>query len=164
MSRLNHRQKRFVVEYAKHGIAARAARDAGYSRKTARTMGHELLTKPDIRAAVAAQQGKVLAKAEVTATQVLEELCRLAFADPRAMFDEDGNLRPIVELTRDEAALIASFEVVKKNAEAGDGITDTVHKLKVWDKPAALALLAKHFGLLKERIQVEGGIQISWQE
>ena len=46
------------------------------------------------------------------------------------------------------------LEVIIKNAKAGDGITDTVHKFKLWDKVRALETLAKDFGLLKDRVEL----------
>lgn len=45
---LSPKQEKFVVEYLKCRNAAEAARRAGYSDKTARSIGSENLTKPDI--------------------------------------------------------------------------------------------------------------------
>jgi hypothetical protein len=47
------------------------------------------------------------------------------------------------------AAAVSKIEVVKKNATAGAGHTDTVLKLWFWNKNSALELLAKHLGLLQ---------------
>lgn len=95
-------------------------------------------------------------KADLSAVRVLEELRRLAFSDVRALFDEQGNLRPLHTLNDEEAACIASLEVIVKNAQAGDGHTDTIHKIKVWDKTRTLELLAKHFALLTEVVRHDG--------
>ena len=46
---LSLKQKRFCEEYAISGNATDAAKKAGYSEKTARTIGAENLTKPDIQ-------------------------------------------------------------------------------------------------------------------
>ena len=48
------KQTRFVEEYLVDLCAAGAARRAGYSERTARTIGAENLTKPDIAAAIGA--------------------------------------------------------------------------------------------------------------
>jgi hypothetical protein len=87
----------------------------------------------------------------------------VALSNTQDLFDEHGNLKPIHTLTREQAACIASFEVIKKNAEAGDGKTDTIHKLRVWDKGRILELAAKHLGLLKETVQHTGELRITWQ-
>ena len=55
---LNARQRAFVEAYA--GNAAEAARLAGYSVKTARTMGQALLTKPDIARAIQEREAERL--------------------------------------------------------------------------------------------------------
>ena len=49
---MNNKQTVFVEEYLKCWNAAEAARRAGYSENTARQMGYENLTKPDIKAAI----------------------------------------------------------------------------------------------------------------
>ena len=47
---LTRKQMAFVAAF--HGNAAEAARAAGYSAKTAKAIGSELLTKPDIKEAI----------------------------------------------------------------------------------------------------------------
>lgn len=160
---LKPKQARFVAEYLKDLNATQAAIRAGYSARTARAIGHENLTKPDIAAAIAAATQKQLAGAELTAARVLEEMRRVAFSDVRALYKDDGTLRAIHELTPEQSAAIASIEVVHKNLTAGDGQVDTVIKVKAWDKPRSLEMLAKHFGLLTEKVEHSGGLDIRWQ-
>jgi hypothetical protein len=50
------------------------------------------------------------------------------------------------------AASSRGFEAVIKNAAAGDGVTDLVHKIKFWNKLDALEALAQHLGLVKNQI------------
>ena len=95
--------------------------------------------------------------------RVLEEIRRLAFADVRSFFDEHGNLKPIHELMEEQGACLASFEVVKKNGEAGDGQVDIIHKVKVWDKLKALEMAAKHLGVLVDRVEHGGSITLQVQ-
>lgn len=49
MSKLTVKQQRFADEYIISGNATEAATKAGYSKKTARSIGQENLTKPDIK-------------------------------------------------------------------------------------------------------------------
>jgi hypothetical protein len=55
----------------------------------------------------------------------------------------------------EQGAALAGFEVLIKNAKAGDGITDTIYKFKLWDKVRALEVLAKHFALLTDIVRVD---------
>ena len=114
---LTPKQERFIAEYLKDLNATQAAIRAGYSAKTAVAQGPRLLGNVEVAKALAARQSKQLETADLSAARVLEELRRLAFADIRAVFDENGNLRPIHTLTQEQAACIGGFEVIKKNAE-----------------------------------------------
>lgn len=94
---------------------------------------------------------------------MLEEYRRLAFCDIRTFFDADGNLKPIQDMTAEQGSALASLEVLIKNAQAGDGHTDTIHKFKLWDKTRALESLAKHFGLLTENLALTAKLEIVWK-
>lgn len=71
---LSPKQQRFVSEYLIDLNATQAAIRAGYSQKTARSIGAENLTKPDIAAAIAKAQEKVAERAEWTAADRLSAL------------------------------------------------------------------------------------------
>lgn len=168
---LTPKQQRFTAEYLIDLNATQAAIRAGYSPATANQQGSRLLAHVGIAAAVKDGKAKQLAEAQtvletevgeahVDAVRVLLELGRLATVDLRGFFDTDGNLKPMKDLTAAQGAALAGFEVIKKNAQAGDGVIDTIHKIKIWDKPKSLDLLAKHFGLLVDRVEHSGGIQI----
>ena len=138
-----------MKESKKHGgLRPGSGMPAGY--KTRKTLARE------------AAEAKVLAETGLTAARVLEEYRRLAFADTRDFFDEHGNAKAIKDLTAEQGSQLAGFEVLIKNAKAGDGITDTIHKFRLWDKTRALEALAKHFGLLTERIDMQGEIAFKW--
>ncbi len=152
---LNPKQQRFVAEYLVDLNATEAAKRCGYSEHTARSQGARLLTDANILTAIESKKAKQLEKTDLTATRVLEELRRLSFSNVQDLFDEVGNLRPIQTLTREQASCIASLEVIKKNAVAGDGLIDTIHKVKVWDKTKSLEMVAKHFKLLTDVMKIE---------
>lgn len=152
------KQERFVAEYLKDLNATQAAIRAGYHPK----MAAKLVAKSSIAAAIAMKKGQQIATLELSAERVLEELRRLAFSDVRRLFDQQGNLKPLAALSPEDAAAIASIEVVIKNAAAGDQHTDTIHKIKYWDKVRSLEMLAKHFALLTERIEHGGEVAYRW--
>jgi phage terminase small subunit len=141
----------FAARYLATGNATQAARDAGYSPKTAYAQGSRLLKKAEVQRLLL----RGVERAELSAARTLEEARRNAFSDIGALFDERGNLKPIHTLPADVRSTIASVEVVIRNAAAGDGHTDTIHKVKLWSKDKALELLMKHFSLLVERVKLE---------
>lgn len=117
-----------------------------------------------VAAAVEAGKARQLQSADLSAARVLEELRRVALVDTRSFFDQHGNLKPLHKLTAEQGAALAGVEVIIKNAKAGDGHTDEIHKIKLWDKPRVLEMLAKHFAILRESPFPPGSkVVIEWQ-
>lgn len=152
------REERFVLEYLKDFDAARAYQAAGWkgTGNGASVSGGRVLRRPRVQELLRQQSGKMLSKAELSVERVIEELRRLSFSDVRTLFDEHGNLRPLHDLTPEQSSAIGALEVVKRNLTAGDGQSDTIIKIKCWDKPKSLELLAKYFGILKEKVEITG--------
>jgi phage terminase small subunit len=61
---LTRKQLVFVAEYIQHWNATKAAINAGYSEKTAYSIGHENLRKPEIKAAIDAALSELQMSAE----------------------------------------------------------------------------------------------------
>jgi phage terminase small subunit len=160
---LTPKQARFVAEYLIDLNATQAAIRAGYSAKTASSQGERLLSKAEIQQIVSERQQAAFDRLDLKASDVLRELLRIATSDVGAIFDADDNLLPISQLPLEVRRAIAGIEVVIRNAKAGDGITDTIHKLKFWDKNRALETLAKHLGLLVEKVEHAGTIELTWK-
>ena len=158
------KQERFVAEYLKDLNATQAAIRAGYAKKNADVTGPRLLGNVGIAEAIAAGQQRQLVSADLTAVATLEAIRRQVVGDIRSLFDADGNFKAIKDLTAEEAALIAGFELVIKNAAAGDGITDRVRKVKLKDQARYVEMAAKHFGLLTDTVEHKGEIRIRWLE
>jgi hypothetical protein len=78
----------------------------------------------------------------------------------RKLFDAQGRLRPISQLSAEDAALIAGFEVIIKNAAGGDGHQDVIHKVRLTDRARYVELAAKHFRLLTDRLEVTASVDL----
>lgn len=72
--KLTLKQELFVAEYLVDLNATQAAIRAGYSKKSARKIGEENRTKPDIAKAIQAAIDKRAAKSERTAADVLKDI------------------------------------------------------------------------------------------
>ncbi len=89
---MNDRQKLFCKMYVKHKFnGSRAAIDAGYSEKTARSQANGLITKPDIRAEIQAQINRILSETDRLTLKWLQEVEALAFSNETAI-DSDKNI------------------------------------------------------------------------
>lgn len=138
---LNPRQQRFVVEYTACWNATEAARRAGYAHPN--KQGPALLVNLGIQTAIKAR----LAQLAMPADEVLIRLGQHARGSMGDFIrlDEKGapdgfNLGPD-----------APQHLIKKVSITDRGIT-----FELYDAQAALALLARHHGLLVDRSEVSG--------
>lgn len=84
---LTAKQNAFCHEYMIDRNAAASARRAGYSEKTARQIGAENLSKPDIRARIAELEAEHLAAVDMKAEDVVRRYATIAMADPRNLIE-----------------------------------------------------------------------------
>lgn len=144
MRELTDKQQRFVEEYLVDLNAKQAATRAGYSPKTAYSIGHENLNKPEIAVAIKKVQEARAERTQVTADKVLKELARVAFSDMRSYAEwgpEGVRLKASEDLSQDDSAAVT--EVSESFGENGRTL-----KFKLAHKDSALKTLAQHVGLL----------------
>ena len=103
-----------------------------------------------------------LAESELSSARTLREIGRVAYADVGEIFDENGNLLSVKQLPEHVRAAIASVKVVKKNLVTGDGETDDIHEVKLWDKVKALEMAAKYLKLLDDNRDTNVVLQVTW--
>ena len=157
---INRRQSLFVDEVVKGKTIADAARNAGYSLKCPGEVGGKLMKLPLVRAAVESRLNALKAANALSPQRILEELRRIALFDYSACFDSNGKMLPIHQLPPEARACIASVETRRINLESGDGQTDEVTRVRLVDKTKALDMLAKHLGLLTDKVEHSGTLVI----
>jgi phage terminase small subunit len=113
---LTIRQERFAAVYAISGVAAAAARVAGYSERSARQIGFENLTKPYIKAAIAAKEAELAQKIEIDRDTVVAGIFG-AMADARSRGDAGTVIRAWCEVAR--LTGLDKPETVKRVISAG---------------------------------------------
>ena len=144
------RQDKFMDEYIMKGNAAEAARNAGYSAKTADRIGHKLLRKVEIAEEIARRRAE-LRKTSITPERIIREYLRLLNVDMKdyAAWGPDGvKPRPSDALTDDQAAAISEI------AETQSGI-----KIKLHDKKGILGSLARIAGMFVEKVEHTGKLE-----
>lgn len=149
---LNPKQIRFCEEYLVDLNATQAAVRAGYSEKSAKVIGSENLTKPDIQEYIQNKQKVIQQKLDVTQERVLQEYARLAFFDIRKIYTEKNSLIDVRTMDDDSAAAVAGIEVFEEFSgygETREHIGNTM-KVKIHNKVAALDALGRHLGLFEK--------------
>ena len=145
---LTPKQAKFCVEYLIDLNGTQAAIRAGYSENTARQIAAENLSKPDIVEELNRLRGEIAKTTKITPERILQEYARIGFSDVRKTLGPDGQLKNPQEWDDDTAAAIAGVEVVTRTSGYGDdAAVEYVHKIKTWDKKAALDSMAKHLGM-----------------
>lgn len=149
---MTKKQKRFVEEYLIDLNATQAAIRAGYSPLTARDIGCENLTKPNIQEAIDKAIAERSRRTGVNADRVVRELAKIAFVNAGEVVDFDTAIL-MDKISEDDMAAIQS---VKVKTFGEDGVE---REVKLADKLKALELLGKHLGLFKDKVELDGSVK-----
>ncbi|KPJ22882.1 terminase small subunit [Streptococcus phocae] len=128
MGKLTLKQKRFADEYIISANATAAAIKAGYSKKTARSIGQENLTKPDIKAYIDERLEKLESEKIATQEEVLQYLTSIMRGDQQ------------------EKTLISIGELGQEIVDIDVGAKDRIK---------AAELLGKRYRLFTEKVEMD---------
>lgn len=168
MAQLTMKQKIFVDEYLIDLNATQAAIRAGYSKNTARKIGQENLTKPDIQAQIQKRRKDREERTEVTQDSVVKELCAIASANAtdfarvvektalQPLFDDNGNVIDHQEVKFNVVEIVPTEQLPEDKKRAIACIKQGKYGIEVvmCDKIRALELLGRHLGMFTDKIQV----------
>lgn len=148
---LNKKQKAFCREYVFDWNAARAARATGYSEKTAKEIGCNLLTKVNIQAYIEECKQKTEELAGVSKLRAIKELSKFAFTNFEDIHDTWFERKDFDELSSEVKACIQEIDtkVLQKNIGSKEEpeIIDVEYvKIKLVDKRGAIQDLSKMLG------------------
>ncbi|HFG0462694.1 TPA: terminase small subunit [Streptococcus pyogenes] len=128
LSKLTLKQKRFADEYIISANATAAAIKAGYSKKTARSIDQENLTKPDIKAYIDERLEKLESEKIATQEEVLQYLTSIMRGDQQ------------------EKTLISVGEFGQKIVDIDVGAKDRIK---------AAELLGKRYRLFTDKVEMD---------
>lgn len=154
--KLTKKQQLFVDEYLIDLNATQAAIRAGYSVDTAREIGCENLTKPNIQQAIAKAMAERSKRTGVNQDRVVLELARIAFVNIEDVVDTDtGEI--LQNASKDDLACIESVKFKQSDNQYGGSIE---REVKLASKMKALELLGKHLGMWNDKIDVNVAVPI----
>lgn len=133
---LTPKQKRFVDEYLIDLNATQAAIRAGYSEKTAYSIGEENLRKPEIKKAIEIAQSNRSERTNISQDEVLRDLQELR------------------DICMGRKKIIVS-EVDKQTGTAMDVEISVFEPVSA---NRALDLLGKHLGMFNQKIELSGTV------
>lgn len=136
--KLTGKQKRFIEEYLIDLNATQAAIRAGYSEKTAYSIGEENLKKPDIKRAIEEAQLSRSSRVQITQDDVIRMLIE--------NIEKSSGIKQVV-ITQTRKSEDGEF--------VGDDVAQFVYEPSSVNK--ALELLGKHLGMFKDKLDVTTG-------
>lgn len=148
-----HRRALFAEAYiANGGNATDAAIKAGFSPRSAKQRGFELVKDRDFFATIERRRSEVLAQFRLTTERTIQELARIAYFDPRKLFNADGSPKPINDLDDDTAAALAGLDVLEEFDGTGKDrvFVGYTKKYRIAGKVEAIAIAMKHLGLFEK--------------
>lgn len=152
--RLTIKQQKFADEYIITGNATESAIKAGYSKKTARSIGQENLTKPDIKEYVEKRLDELASERVANQQEVLETLTRILRRENKEM---DVVIVKKAETIQTTTAAGNTTEKIVYNEHAEHVYTDTKNS----DVNKAAELLGKRYVMWTDKQQIEGDLGLN---
>lgn len=134
MAKLTEKQQRFADEYIITGNATQAAIKAGYSKRTAKSVGSENLTKPDIKSYIDERLEQIKSDKIANQEEVLEYLTSVMRGEEKDQ------------------------TVVFQGAEYGSSIEEIDVGAK--DRIKAAELLGKRYGIWTDKLDLDGNVEL----
>jgi hypothetical protein len=152
-SGLQPQHELFALEFLKdyNGTQAYMRVRPRVTPKAASVAAGYLLANAGVRAFIKAKMAQVAERVSFEVEDVIRQLVAIAGADLADFIDIDGSLLPIHAMPRHARSALASVKLSKKNLTAGDGVTEDVVEIKLWDKNRALETLARVMGMIIDR-------------
>ena len=138
---LTAKQRTFVEEYLVDLNATQAAIRAGYSAKTAGSVGNENLQKPDIAAAIQEAMDKRSERTEITADYVLQSIYQT--------MERCKQVEPVLDRRGDP--------VLVETPDGGEAKAFTFNAAGVLK---GAELLGKHLKLFTDKVEHSGGLAV----
>lgn len=152
---LTNKQRIFIAEYLVDLNATRAAIAAGYSENSARVIGCENLTKPDIKQEIDAAIQERLMKAD----EVLMRLAEHARGDIGDLLTDDGESIDWQKAKKARKThLVKKVSIRTERRTIGDDkeVETETRSIELYDAQGALVQIGRHHKLFAEKIEVTG--------
>lgn len=145
---LKPRQMFFVAHYVKTLNISESCRVAGYAKPRAK----DILKEPKMKAAVQAAMAHRLVRLERNAEDVVDALFEAISFDPSEVFKFNGS--SVVYNDMDDIPL-AARRMIKNVTQIKSPNQQVQLRVEFYDKAPFMQLLAKHLGMLTEKVEID---------
>lgn len=162
---LTPKQEKFCIEYLKDGNASRAYRESYNASKmkeaSINVNASKLLKDTKIALRLKELGEKHTKKNDVTAERIIKELAGIAFFDVKMLYNDDGTLKQITELSSKVTRAIHSTKQRLEKLGADKEDWAEIKEIKTHDKLKALELLGKTLAMFTDRKEHTGEIGLT---
>ena len=145
-------EEAFVKEYLVDLSPTKAARRAGYSAKSAKTLGPRVFKRPDVQTAIRKAMEERAKRTEVDADKVVQQLARIAFADMKNYVEYGPGGVTLKQSGKVDGTVVGSV------SETKEGIRFTLAP-----KIPALELIGRHLGMFNDKMELSGNLTFEQQ-
>jgi phage terminase small subunit len=162
---LNPMQRRFCNEYLLDFDAGAAYLRAGYkagSRKLAQDAASRLLANPAVTTFLASRQSALQAMADVDQAAIMRQLSWMGMGDVRGLFNANGSVKDITELSTPQAALIQAIEVqeIEGVVNGERQVVGHTKRFRLVDRIKPLHLLGLQIGMFAQQHKHTGAVGV----
>lgn len=150
--KLTDKEKLFISAYLIDFNATQAAISAGYSKKTAFSIGCENLKKPYIQEAIKIEVDRLLKDNRSLALRVVRECEKIAFSKISDVMWFDDNGVELFDSTKIDTSAIESVSFDESYTQSG---VTRKKRVKQYSKEKALEILAKYTTLYTDAPQID---------
>jgi len=151
--KLTFKQELFCSEYCIDYNATRAAIKAGYSERTACSIGSENLRKPEIKERIKILQSNLSETSGISALRVLNEHKKIAFSSASDLREGWISLKRFDSLSEEQKSCIQEISTKSDkryekgvDGEPGTWVDEEWVKIKLYDKQKSLDSISKMLG------------------
>jgi phage terminase small subunit len=154
MRKLTNKERAFIEHYLQCWNASDAARRAGYSSKTAGSIGHENLKKPEISSEIKRRLEELQAGADEVVTRLTSH-ARGSMKDFVVVNDDGTATIDLVKAqSLNQLHLIKKLKVTRRQLK--DGESEAVTEFELYDAQGALVTLGRAHGLFVDKSEITG--------
>lgn len=163
---LTDKQEAFCRYYVLDWNATEAARKAGYSKKTAYSIGQENLKKPEIQDRIKELKEEIEELTGVSKIRIVNELAKVGFANISDFVHEDFSLKDLSEVPEYVKSAVSEIQTEERvtKGRSGDEIVHKKVKLKLHNKISAFTELNRMLGNNEPEKLEHSNLVINWNE
>ena len=158
MSLINDQHRHFCLDYLKHFNATKAAKNAGYSPRTAGKMAWKLLQREDVQAFLHDKKKQLEMEADIELLEIIRHLREMAFFDISDILQDNGDILPVSQWPDIAKKVVSGLDVeVRYELLDEEAVEIKVKKVRIPSREKNTENLGRYVGAFTDKMKVDTG-------